>query len=93
LGSAAVVIGAMLIAPLMTPVMRFSAALVLGLSRLMVRSAGVVALASVGAVAYSWVLAWLLPHQQLTAEVLSRTSPDFRDLAWRSPPALRAPTP
>ncbi len=80
LGSAAVVIGAMLIAPLMMPVMRFSAALVLGLSRLMARSATVVVFASVGAVAYSWVLARLLPHQQLTAEVLSRTSPDFRDL-------------
>ncbi len=80
LDSAAVVIGAMLIAPLMTPVMQFSAALILGLPRRMLRAASIVLLASAGSVAYAWILTALLPHQPLTQEVLSRTSPDFRDL-------------
>lgn len=80
LGSAAVVIGAMLIAPLMTPVMQFAGGLALGWPRRMGRAATVIVAASLLAVAYAWLLARLLPQQALTDEVLGRTAPDIRDL-------------
>lgn len=80
LGSAAVVIGAMLIAPLMTPVMQFAGGLALGWPRRMGRAALTIVAASALGIAYSWLLAWLLPQQPLTGEVLSRTTPDIRDL-------------
>ncbi len=80
-GSTAVVIGAMLIAPLMTPVMSFAGALVLGWTSRLVRSAAIVAVGSIGAVALAWLVARLLPAHELTSEVLSRTTPDIRDLA------------
>ncbi len=80
LDSPAVVIGAMLIAPLMTPVVAFAAAVAMGWPRWMARMGGVVLVASVGSVALAWLLASLLPTSDLTREVLSRTSPDARDL-------------
>ncbi|MDP8930116.1 MAG: DUF389 domain-containing protein, partial [Actinomycetota bacterium] len=80
LDSPAVVIGAMLIAPLMTPVIAFAAALAMGWPRWMARMGGIVLVASVGSVALAWLLATLLPMAALTREVLSRTSPDARDL-------------
>ncbi len=82
LNSVAVVIGAMLIAPLMTPVLGMSAAMVMGwLSRLRDSFLAVLA-GSCAAVAISWLLTSLLPSSDrvLTSEVLSRTSPDLRDL-------------
>ena len=78
--SVAVVIGAMLIAPLMTPIMSFSAAVGLGLTRRAAQAATLVALGSVGSVAFSVLLSGLLPDVQLGSEILSRTSPDIRDL-------------
>jgi len=82
LNSAAVVIGAMLIAPLMTPVLGVSAALVMGWFGRLRDSAVLILLGSLGAVAISWALTSLLPSSDrvLTPEVLSRTSPDLRDL-------------
>jgi uncharacterized hydrophobic protein (TIGR00271 family) len=78
--SAAVVIGAMLIAPLMTPIMTFSAAVGLGLGRRATQAAILVAIASVWSVAFSIVLARLLPTVTIGSEVLARTRPDVRDL-------------
>ncbi len=80
LDSPAVVIGAMLIAPLMTPVIAFAAALAMGWPRWMARTGAVVLAASVGSVGLAWLLAALLPASNLGREVLSRTSPDARDL-------------
>jgi len=82
LGSTAVVIGAMLIAPLMTPVLGMSAALVMAWPSRLGRSAAAVVAGSGGAVGVAWALTLLLPaaDQVLTPEVLSRTSPDLRDL-------------
>ncbi|MDQ6615764.1 MAG: TIGR00341 family protein [Actinomycetota bacterium] len=80
--SAAVVIGAMLIAPLMAPVLGLSAAIVVALGRHMARAAATVVVASAGAIALSWAITLLLPisDRVLTSEALSRTSPDLRDL-------------
>ena len=82
LNSTAVVIGAMLIAPLMTPVLGVSAALAMAWPRWLARSATAVVAGSVGSVALAWALTSVLPSTDrlLTPEVLSRTSPDLRDL-------------
>jgi uncharacterized hydrophobic protein (TIGR00271 family) len=78
--SAAVVIGAMLIAPLMTPIMTFSAAVGLGLGRRAVQAAFLVVTGAAWSVAYAVVLARLLPTVTIGSEVLARTRPDVRDL-------------
>ncbi len=78
--SVAVVIGAMLIAPLMTPIMSFSAAVGLGLGRRAIQAAVVVGIGSLWSLVYSIVLSRLLPSLELGSEILGRTSPDVRDL-------------
>lgn len=61
LDSSAVVIGAMLIAPLMTPVMATAAAVAMGWSRRLTVAATTVVLASAGSVGLAWLLASFLP--------------------------------
>ncbi len=78
--SAAVVIGAMLLAPLMTPVMGVAAAVAMALPSLILRPLAYVASATVGGVFGSFVLGAVLSTGPLSAELLSRTSPDVRDL-------------
>ncbi len=78
--SAAVVIGAMLIAPLMTPIMSFAAAVGLGLGKRAVQAAFLVVAGSAGSIAFAVLLARLLPTVEIGAEVLARTRPDVRDL-------------
>jgi uncharacterized hydrophobic protein (TIGR00271 family) len=82
MNSDAVVIGAMLIAPLMTPLIGTAAALVMGWPRRLAQSGLAVLAGSAAAVGISYVLTLLLPAagQALTPAVLSRTSPDLRDL-------------
>jgi uncharacterized hydrophobic protein (TIGR00271 family) len=82
MNSDAVIIGAMLIAPLMTPLIGTAAALVMAWPRRLAQSALAVLAGSAGAVGISFVLTWLLPaaDRVLTPAVLSRTSPDLRDL-------------
>ena len=78
--SAAVVIGAMLVAPLMTPIMAVATALALGWPRrALVPLAGVVA-AALGSIALAYVLTALVTTSTVTEEILARTSPDLRDL-------------
>lgn len=78
--SAAVVIGAMLLAPLMQPVLGTAACIAMALFRKSLRSFGVVALATLWAIALSYVLAALFVNGELPNEVTSRTAPDIRDL-------------
>lgn len=81
--SPALVIGAMLIAPLMTPVLGVAASIAMALSDAIVRSAFTVLCATLGAIAMSWLIAGFLPgdfNDLLTNEVLARTAPDVRDL-------------
>ncbi len=80
LNSPAVIIGAMMISPLMGPILAGGLALAaadlyLGLKALLS------ILASVGlAVGFSALLVWLLPFQSPTAEILARTRPNLLDL-------------
>ena len=82
--SAAVVIGAMLVAPLMTPILAVAAALVHGqLDRLWVSTAVLVG-GTVAAIASGWVISRLAPGTltatELTPELLGRTAPSLLDL-------------
>ncbi len=80
LGSTAVVIGAMLVSPLMAPLVELGMGLVAGSPgltlRALVRSAGSVAVVVAG----SALLTLLLPFHELNAEIASRTSPTLLDL-------------
>ncbi len=80
LNSAAIVIGAMLIAPLMTPVMGLAACLAMAWPLRALRMAVVILLASVGGVALAWLITYAQPDPTLTIEALARTRPDVRDL-------------
>lgn len=80
LNSAAVVIGAMLLAPLMQPVLATGACLSMALFVRALGSFIKVVLATAWCIALSYVIARILPEQQFTSEVLSRTAPDIRDL-------------
>ncbi len=80
--STAVVIGAMLIAPLMTPILGTAASIVMGWGRRLFRSALVVVASSMATVAVGWLITRLTPALSVTLpnEVIARTSPDVRDL-------------
>ncbi len=80
LDSAAVVIGAMLLAPLMQPVLAAGACLSMALF-----TKSLVAIAKVGAatawsIGIAYTLSLVLPETALTGEVLARTQPDIKDL-------------
>jgi uncharacterized hydrophobic protein (TIGR00271 family) len=81
--STAVVIGAMLVAPLMVPILGLAGALVNGWPHRAASSAWLVALGAAGVVALSFVLArWVPPLVALdiNSQVTSRTSPTLVDL-------------
>jgi uncharacterized hydrophobic protein (TIGR00271 family) len=80
LSSAGVVIGAMLIAPLMTPIVELSMSLVITSTYLLLRSL-IRVVASVLAVSLGAALITLvLPFHVATPEILARTSPTVLDL-------------
>ena len=78
--SAAVVIGAMLIAPLMTPILTFAASVGLGLPQRAVQAGFLVVVASIASIAFAYLLSGVLPDVTLGSELLGRTRPDVRDL-------------
>ncbi len=82
LNSTAVVIGAMMIAPLMAPIMGMSASVVMGWGGRLWRASLIVAASVGGSIALSWALARFTPivNSGLPYEVVSRASPDIRDL-------------
>ncbi len=79
--SAAVVIGAMLLAPLMQPVLATAGCLSMALFRKALASFTKVLLATAWAIALSYFLAKIfVPDGTLANEIVSRTKPDIRDL-------------
>jgi len=81
--SSAVVIGAMLIAPLMTPILGLAASAVMGWPTRLSAAAIQVAVASAGAVALAFAVSFLSPDDALLVlpkELVSRTSPTPWDL-------------
>ncbi len=90
LDSTAVVIGAMLIAPLMKPIVELAMGLATGSGPLVFRS-GVRSVASIAAVvAAATVISWLLPFHDITRELTARTAPSLIDLFVAAACALAA---
>jgi uncharacterized hydrophobic protein (TIGR00271 family) len=79
--SSAVVIGAMLVAPMMRPVMISAAAITLGWSHYLYQALLLVLIMAIGAVGIAAVLALVAPDQlNISEQVLARTKPTYFDL-------------
>ena len=81
LSSPAVVIGAMLISPLMSPILGFGFSLALFDFRELRRSLKALALGASVAVAFTTLIVTVSPLQAPTAEIVARTRPNLFDLA------------
>ncbi|HEY6560954.1 MAG TPA: DUF389 domain-containing protein [Polyangiaceae bacterium] len=80
LGSTAVIIGAMLIAPLMTPIINLGMGLACGSPFLVLRASSRVALSVITAIGSAAGITLLLPFHEFNAEIAARTSPTVLDL-------------
>ena len=80
LSSPAVVIGAMLVSPLMGPIIGFGLALAAADLYLGIKSALQLALSVVGSILFAGLLVWVLPLDTATPEILARTNPNLLDL-------------
>jgi uncharacterized hydrophobic protein (TIGR00271 family) len=78
--SAAVIIGAMLISPLMNPILSAALALLLGDGKMGKRAAVVLAISIAAVVGTTWLVALVIPLKQATPEILARTQPNLLDL-------------
>jgi uncharacterized hydrophobic protein (TIGR00271 family) len=78
--SPAVIIGAMLISPLMGPIMGTGLALAVGDVYLGIKATLNLLISIVVSVAFSGSLVWLLPFHSATAEIVARTNPNLLDL-------------
>lgn len=78
--SPAVIIGAMLISPLMGPIMSAGLALAVGDLYLGIKAAINLALSIAVSVGLAAVLVWVLPFHTATGEILSRIHPNLLDL-------------
>jgi uncharacterized hydrophobic protein (TIGR00271 family) len=81
LNSPAVVIGAMLVAPLMSPIMGFSLGVIVGDVRLIRLSVEAVLKGFVLAIIISAFAALFSPFKTLTGEIIARTQPTLLDMA------------
>ena len=80
LNSPAVVIGAMLVAPLMAAIIGMALGIVHGDQALLLKSARTSAAGIAIAVAIGLIIGWLAPGANITAEVMARTAPNLLDL-------------
>lgn len=80
LNSPAIIIGAMLVAPLMSPILGTGMAIVMGDARFLRLSVGAVLHGTFWAVVVGFLVGLLRPETPLTIEVLSRTAPTLLDL-------------
>lgn len=78
--STAVVIGAMVVAPLMSPLMSLAGALTLTRPVKIAEHAVVVAGGSLLAIVTGVAVSWIVPGTATTAELMARTSPQLTDL-------------
>ena len=78
--SPAVIIGAMLISPLMAPIMGTGLALAIGDLYLGIKAVVNLLVSVVASIAFSGFLVWLLPFHSATAEIIARTNPNLLDL-------------
>lgn len=81
LDSSSVVIGAMLVAPLLAPIVGLALSLAVGDGRLAIQTAAVVVASTLIVVLVAALLTLLLPFQTITLEISARTRPTTLDLA------------
>jgi uncharacterized hydrophobic protein (TIGR00271 family) len=81
LNSASVIIGAMLLAPLMAPIVSLSMGILRGNIELFKSSVGKIVLGIFIALLSSALIALLFPHKPVTEEMLARLNPTLLDLA------------
>ncbi len=80
LNSVAVIIGAMLISPLMGPILASGLAFAAGDLILGIRALTNLILSCLMAIALAVLLVWVLPFKEITAEIAARTQPNTLDL-------------
>jgi len=80
LSSPAVVIGAMLLSPLMDPIMGVGFALAIGDYKWLRQSAKTLAIGSIVAVMFCALIVFFSPLQTITSEIAARTRPNLFDL-------------
>jgi uncharacterized hydrophobic protein (TIGR00271 family) len=80
MSSTAVVIGAMLVSPLMTPLVQTGMAFAMGNLYLALRSLIRVILSTLGVVIFAVLTTVILPFEQITPEIAARTQPNALDL-------------
>jgi len=80
LNSPAVVIGAMLVSPLMGPILATGLALAASDVYLGIKCLVNIVLSLVVAISFSALLVWMLPFHSPTSEILARTQPNLLDL-------------
>lgn len=80
MNSTAVVIGAMLVSPLMTPLVQTGMAFAVGNLYLALRSLIRVFLSTAGVVVFAALTTVILPFEQITPEIAARTQPNALDL-------------
>jgi uncharacterized hydrophobic protein (TIGR00271 family) len=80
-GSAAVIIGAMIVAPLMTPILAFSLGVVWGDLFLIRISVASILKGVFWAILISSAIAYLVPLPKLSPEIMARTTPSLFDVA------------
>lgn len=80
LNSPAVIIGAMLISPLMGPILSLGLALATGDFVLLARAIANLTLSCIVAVSFAIILIFLLPFKEITSEIAGRTQPNTLDL-------------
>ena len=78
--SPAVIIGAMLISPLMGPIMATGLALAIGDVYLGIKAVVNLLVSVTASVLFSGFLVWLLPFHSVTPEIIARTNPNLLDL-------------
>jgi uncharacterized hydrophobic protein (TIGR00271 family) len=83
-GSSAVVIGAMLVAPLLGPIVSLAMGLATGSPFLVLRSGGRIALSVIITVGGAALITVMLPFHELNAEIAARVSPTVLDLVTAS---------
>jgi len=80
LSSPAVIIGAMLISPLMGPILSLGLSLAVGDFVLLVRAISNLTLSCLVAISFAILLIFTLPFKEVTSEILARTQPNILDL-------------
>ena len=80
LNSPAVIIGAMLISPLMGPIMATGLALAIGDLYLAIKAVANVVMSVAAAIGFAAFIVWSLPFHSATSEIIARSNPNLLDL-------------